>query len=100
MPGDAEQLDGQPDGQRVRRRFEAALDTLPGGTAGTLATQGGGGWGAQAHPAPNPYQALGLVGRYRHGLCRPRVLGSPRMIWTLRAREEREPHDLPRVAGQ
>ncbi len=35
MPGDAEQLDGQPAGQHVLLRLEAALDTLPGGNADT-----------------------------------------------------------------
>ena len=31
--------------------------------------------GAQAHPASNPYQALGLGGRYRHGLSAPYATG-------------------------
>ena len=31
--------------------------------------------GAQAHPASNPYQALGLGGHSSHGLCRPRGTG-------------------------
>ena len=33
--------------------------------------------GAQAHPAPDPYQALGLGGRYRHGRCRSCGAGRP-----------------------
>ena len=37
----------------------------------------GGGGCAQTHLAPNPYQALGLGGRYRHGRCRPRGAGRP-----------------------
>ena len=34
LVGDAGQLDGQTAGQRVLRRLGAALDTLPGRTAG------------------------------------------------------------------
>ncbi len=63
----AEQPDGQAVGQRVLRRLEAARDTLPGRIAGAGATRRGRGRGAQAHLAPNPYQALGLGGRSHHG---------------------------------
>ena len=63
LRGDAEQPGGQPVGERVLRRLEAALDTLPGRIACLGATRGGGGGGAQTRPAPNPPQALGLPGR-------------------------------------
>ena len=56
----------------VYRRLEAALEPPSrAGIAGQVATRGLGAGGAQANPAPNPYQALRLVGRYRHGLSGP-----------------------------
>ena len=61
--GDAVQPTGQLVGQRVLRRFEAALNTLPDGLLAASDPKGSEAEGAQAHPAPNPYQALGLVGR-------------------------------------
>ena len=61
--GDAGQPTGQPVGQPVLRRFEAALDTFREGLLAASDPQGSEAEGAQAHPAPNPYQALGLVGR-------------------------------------
>jgi len=68
LDGDAAQPIGQPVGGQVLRRLEAALD-YPSGTDRCPASdpEGAGAEGAQAHPAPNPYQALGLGGRYRHG---------------------------------
>ena len=62
--GDAGQPDGQPVGQQAFLRFdEAALDTFREGLLAASDPQGSEAEGAQAHPAPNPYQALGLVGR-------------------------------------
>ena len=50
--------------EQILRRLKAALNRLPARIAGSVATLGGrGADGAQAHPPPNPYQALGLVGR-------------------------------------
>ena len=83
LRGDAEQPGGQPVGQRVRRRLEAALDTLPGRIACLGATRGGGGGGAQTRPAPNPQQALGLPGRSQP---RPRVPCGPGRPEKRRAR--------------
>ena len=62
--GEAEQPDGQAIGQQVFLRLsKAALDTFRGGLLAASDPQGSEAEGAQAHPAPNPYQALGLVGR-------------------------------------
>ena len=61
--GDAGQPTGQPVGQQVLRRFEATLDTFREGLLAASDPKGSEPEGAQAHPAPNPYQALGLVGR-------------------------------------
>ena len=61
--GDAVQPTGQPVDQRVLRHFEAALDTFRDGLLAASDPQGSEAEGAQAYPAPNPYQALGLVGR-------------------------------------
>ena len=49
----------------IRHVSQRRSDGLPAGIDGAVATRGFGSGGAQAHPAPNPYQALGLVGRYR-----------------------------------
>ena len=61
--GDAVQPTGPPVGQQVLRRFEATLDTFREGLLAASDPKGSEPEGAQAHPAPNPYQALGLVGR-------------------------------------
>ena len=45
---------GQLAGQHVLRRLEAALDTLPGRIAGTLATPRGRGQGCASTPGPEP----------------------------------------------
>ena len=37
----------------------------------------GGDWRVKTHPAPSPYQALGLGGRYRLGRCRRYSAGRP-----------------------
>ena len=63
LPAGAEQPDDQTVVERVLRRLEAARDILPERIAGQLATRGGGGGGAQANPASNPYRALGEGGR-------------------------------------
>ncbi len=63
LRADAEQPHGQSVGERVVRRFEAALEPLSrAGIAGLGATRGGGAGGAQTRPAPNPQQSLGLPG--------------------------------------
>ncbi|MCY3602850.1 MAG: hypothetical protein OXH12_07190 [Chloroflexi bacterium] len=49
--------------KRVLDRLEAALDTFREGLLAASDPKGSEAEGAQAHPAPNPYQALGLVGR-------------------------------------
>lgn len=49
LRGDAEQPGGQPVGEQVIPRLEAALDTLPGGTAGWERPQARG-WDGHAHP--------------------------------------------------
>ena len=54
---------GQPVGQRVLHRSEAALDTFRDGPLAASDPKGSEAEGAQAHPTPNPYQAPGLVGR-------------------------------------
>ena len=52
---DAEQPDGQPVGERVLRRLEAALEPPSrAGITGLGATRGGGAGGTQTRPAPNP----------------------------------------------
>jgi len=64
LDGDAAQPIGQPVGGQVLLRLEAALDHPSGTDCWPLATRKGSeAEGAQAHPAPNPYQALGLVAR-------------------------------------
>ncbi len=45
---------GQPAGQHVLRRLEAARDTPPGRIVGTLATPRGRGWGCASTPDPEP----------------------------------------------
>ena len=53
LRGDAEQPGGQPVGEQVIRRLEAALDTLPGGTAGWERPQARGvGWPCTSQPSP------------------------------------------------
>jgi len=62
--GEAEQPDGQAVRQQVFLRLhKAALDTFREGLLAANDPQGSEAEGAQVHPAPNPYQALGLVGR-------------------------------------
>ncbi|MDE2763579.1 MAG: hypothetical protein OXQ94_19080 [Gemmatimonadota bacterium] len=62
--GEVEQPDGQAVGQQVFLRLcEAVLDTFREGLLAASDPQGSEAEGAQAHPASNPYQALGLVGR-------------------------------------
>ena len=73
LRGDAE----QPGGERVLRRLEAALDTLPGRIACLGATRGGGAGGAQTRPAPNPQQAFGLPGRSQPRPSEPCGPGRP-----------------------
>ena len=63
LRGDAEQVGGRPVGERVVRRVEAALDTHRGRMLAASDPKRSEAERAQAHPAPNPYQALGLVGR-------------------------------------
>ena len=50
---------------------------FPPGIDGAIATPGGQGRGVNFHLAPNPYQALGLGGRYRHGPSRWCATGDP-----------------------
>ena len=78
LRGDAEQPGGQPVGERVLRRLEAAPDTLPGRIACLGATRGGGAGGAQTRPAPNPQQAFGLPGRSQPRPSEPCGPGRPR----------------------
>ena len=62
--GEAEQPDGQAVGQQVFLRFdEAALNTFREGLLAASDPQGSETEGAQAHPASNPYRALGEGGR-------------------------------------
>jgi len=64
LDGDAAQPIGQPVGGQVLRRLEAALAYASGTDCCPASDpKGSGAEGAQAHPAPNPYQALGLGGR-------------------------------------
>ena len=64
LRADAEQPHGQPVGERVVRRLEAALEPPSrAGIAGLGATRGVGARGAQTRTAPNPQQSLGLPGR-------------------------------------
>ncbi len=84
--GDAEQPGGQPVGERVLRRLEAALDTLPGGIAGAGATPG-----RQAASCENtlgavPHQALWAGGRSRHGTCRRCATAHPAVVPPRRCR--------------
>ena len=59
LRGDVEQPGGQPVGERVTHRLEAALDTLPGGTAGWERTpQRWGGWGCPAPSSPVPDRGM------------------------------------------
>ena len=71
--GDAEQPGGSAGGQRVLRRLEAALDTLPGGIAGAGATPGGrGGWCASTpglEPVPGPRTGGSLPPRPEPLVC-------------------------------
>ena len=75
--GDAEQPDGHAVGQRVLRRLEAALDTLPGGIAGAGATPGGrGGWCASTpglEPVPGPRTGGSLQSRPESPVCHGRT---------------------------
>ena len=75
--GDAEQPDGHAVGQRVLRRLEAALDTLPGGIAGAGATPGGrGGWCASTpglEPVPGPRTGGSLQSRPESPVCHRRT---------------------------
>ena len=76
--GDARLPDGRPVAERVIRRLEAALKPPSRvGIDGSGATPRDGGRGVKTHLRPNPYQALGLGGRYRHDRCRPRGAGRP-----------------------
>ena len=76
--GDARLPDGRPVGERVIRRLEAALKPPSRvGIDGSGATPRDGGRGVKTHLRPNPYQALGLGGRYRLGRCRPYSAGRP-----------------------
>ncbi len=54
LVGDAGHPDGQPVAQHVRRRREAALDTLPGRIAGAVATRRGRGQGCASTPGSEP----------------------------------------------
>ena len=76
LRGDAEQPDGQPVAELVLRRLEAAVETpFRDGLLVRERPEGFGGRCAQTHLPPNPYQALGLGGRYRHGPSGPCGVG-------------------------
>ena len=92
--GDARLPDGGPVGERVIRRLEAALKPPSRvGIDGSGATPRDGGRGVKTHLRPNPYQALGLGGRYP-----PRTV-PPVQRWPARPRRRKTlPHQ--RIGGK
>ena len=75
--GDARRSDRRLDGERLLRRFEAALNSLPARIVGAGATPGRRAASCENTLAAMPHQALWAGGRYRHGRCGPSGNGRP-----------------------